>query len=126
LKAALPALTGQLDDRSGLAAPSSTAAHLARCAFFQHLAAQKGLTYIRTIEERCGLPHEALGFVGHGPAECRDRMEAALDAIDALVDDPTQLPVLRNDLCVMIAQVQRLCAEEPRIEKSRDVHISAA
>ena len=101
-----------------------TAAHLAHRAFFFYLAAENGLPWIHMVEQRCGIPRETLAFLGSARDECKDRVEEALDALDALVGDPMQLPVLRDELRGMIEHFDRLCEEVAHV--GRDAQVSAA
>ena len=101
-----------------------TVAHLAHRAFFLYLAAENGLPWMHMVEQRCGIPREALAFLGNAQDECRDGVEDALDSLDAVVGDPTQLPLLRNQLRELIGHFDRLCEEVARDRV--DAHVSAA
>jgi hypothetical protein len=58
------------------------------------------------------------------PAAAR---EDAFDAIDDLVDDPTELPVLRSEVAAFCEHFQRLCQEATRAPRRLvDVSASAA
>jgi len=109
-------------DRAVADSPSRVALR----AFFQYLAVENGVPWIRMMQERCGFPPEAFAFIGDGQDECRSRVEEDLDVIDAIVDDPQQLPVLRNELRAMISRFDRLCEEVSRVEHRGEVHVSAA
>jgi hypothetical protein len=122
--ATLPSLSPLLDRLDG--GPADDAAGLAVRAFFQYVAAENGVAWIRMLQERCGIPRDAFAFLGRGQDECRDRVEEALDAIDVLVDDPTQLPVLREQLREVIGHFDRLCEEIAHGAGLGDVHVSAA
>ena len=100
--------------------------HLVHRALFLHLAAENGPAFIGTLERRCGLPRDTLAYVSHARPECRDRMEEALDAIDVRVEDPMQLPALRDGLRGLTEQLERLCEEATRAGRTDDIHISAA
>jgi septum formation topological specificity factor MinE len=119
--ASLDPLLAALDGRS-----ADRPVHLACRAFFQYLAAENGLPWIRMVEERCGIPRETLDFLGTARQECRDRVEEALDAIDREVDDPTLLPALRDELREVISRFDRLCEEATHAARLGDVHVSAA
>lgn len=119
--ASLPRLLDRLETGS-----RDEAVGLACRAFFQHVAAENGLGWLRSMQERCGIPTEALAFLGSGREECRNRAEEALDAIDALVEDPTQLPVLRAHLRDAIAHFDRLCEEVKHVGSVGNAHVSAA
>jgi len=105
-------------------ARDQTVAHLAHRAFFLYLAAENGLPWMQMVERRCGIPREALAFLDRAQDECRNGVEEALDALDTLVGDPTQLPVLRSELHELIGHFDRLCEEVARART--DVHVSAA
>jgi len=107
-------------------ARDGTPAHLAHKAFFQYLAAENGLSWIQMVEERCGIPEEALGFLGSAREECRDGVEEVLDAIDDLVDDPARLPGLRDELREVIEHFDQLCVEVAHVDRRAGLHVSAA
>jgi hypothetical protein len=67
-------------------------------------------------------------LVAHVGGLSLDRFEATLDAIDDLVQDPAQLPMLRDRLRLFIEQVERRSQEvqsgAPRRQPA--LHVSAA
>jgi hypothetical protein len=64
--------------------------------------------------------------VAPSPGAARAR-EEAFDTIDGLVEDPTELPALRNALSTFCDHFQRLCQEATRApRRSDDLTASAA
>jgi hypothetical protein len=56
-----------------------------------------------------------------------DRFEATLDAIDDLVEDPAQLPVLREQLRRFMDRIEQLSLEASRAPRRQpEPHVSAA
>lgn len=56
-----------------------------------------------------------------------DRVEQALDAIDDLVQDPAELPLLRQSLRGFIHHFEQLCQESTRAPRRQsERHVSAA
>jgi hypothetical protein len=65
-------------------------------------------------------------YVAPSPGAARAR-EEAFDTIDGLVDDPTELPALRNALITFCDYFHRLCQEAIRApRRSDDLTASAA
>lgn len=61
------------------------------------------------------------------PGGAASAREEAFDAIDDLVDDPTELPVLRNALLTFCEKFQQLCQEATRAPRRlADISASAA
>ncbi len=84
--------------------PEDPAGRLACHAFAEHVAVELG-----------------------APGADRSRVEQALDAIDELVEDPAQLPGLRQALRAFMLRFERQCEETVRLPRRQtDVRISAA
>jgi hypothetical protein len=64
-----------------------------------------------------------LGLEG-ASLEC---VEETLDAIDDMVQEPSELPLLREQLRRFTAQFEQMCQESTRVVRTRpDLHVSAA
>lgn len=120
---------GSTDGLVGLLGSSSQQDHASRLAlraFFFHLAAENGRSFVDVLESRCGLPAETLAFVASDRDVCMDGREEALDALDVVVEDPARLSGLREGLCAVIEQFDKLCEGAVRLGRSDDIHVSAA
>ena len=102
------------------------AGRLSHQAFFQYVAADIGLPWMRMVERRCGIPRGVFSFLGEGRETCRNRLEEALDAIDAMVEDPTALPALRDHLRDVVRRFDRVCEEASRVGAVGELRVSAA
>jgi hypothetical protein len=61
------------------------------------------------------------------PGADRDLVEAAFDELDERVEDPRELPSLREALRVFVAHFDRLCEEATRApRRSHDLAVTAA
>ena len=115
--------------RTGSTAPidtsSCTAASLARRALLLQLSVVQGSAFVQMLEERAGVPRQTWSC-GVGRDECLQLLEEIFDAIDALVEDPAELPVLREEIRRASSQLEILCFGFLRSNRNHDFHISAA
>jgi hypothetical protein len=66
-------------------------------------------------------------LAAHFEGRSLDGFEAMLDAIDDLVQDPAELPVLRESLRRFTQHLEQLCQEATRAPRRQsDRHVSAA
>jgi hypothetical protein len=106
--------------------------YLAYILFAEHLMVVGGAEWLQLLEERCGIPRQAMTVVGNHVELDREHVEEALDSIDDLVGDPRKLPRMRRVIEETIAHFERFCAEvtetrhDDRASRSVARHISAA
>jgi hypothetical protein len=96
-------------------------ADLARRALAAHRT--EGPAAVLAYEALCEYLSAQLGLEGAS----LDRFEGTLDAIDDLVEDPAELPVLREQLRRFCEQLEQTCQEANRAPRRKpERHVSAA
>lgn len=85
--------------------------YLAYIAFAEYITVMKGPSWLKLLEERCGIPQSSMTAVGNHVELDREHAEEGFTVMDDLVGDPKMLAGMREALAQSMAHFDAYCDE---------------
>lgn len=85
--------------------------YLAYILVAEYMTVLLGPEWIALLETRCAIPASAMTVIGNHAELDKAHTQEAFDHVDALVGDPSALPLLRDVVRTSLAMFERFCRE---------------